>query len=247
MQDPTLLQRVERLERANRRWRRAASLGLLAAAALLASGWRRAPDVVEASRVVVRGPDGSEAIALGLDDQRRPSLLLRDKKGFAFLTLSGPGLLLRGEDGKQSCFLGFDAQSAPQLGLTSGRAADGVRLSVQPDGSARCAVLDGNGRERGALAYAAADGSSSVTTKDASGRVRTSLALEDGDKPGLVLLDERGVRRVGMLVDPSEQGAPFLALLDELGRPRVELTTSASGEPSLALRRQDGDPSFRAP
>lgn len=247
MHDTILLHRLERLERAQRRWRGIAAASLFLGLCALSAGWRNAPDELEASRFVLRGDGGAEAAVLGLDAQGRPSLLLRDGKALAFLTLSGPGLLLRGDDGKNGAFLGFDTQNAAQLNLSSSRGNDGLRLEVQPDGSASFAALDQDGRERIALGFAAGDGTAALTTKDASGRVRTSLGLTDGDKPGLVLLDERGMRRIGMLVDPTQEGVPILGLLDERGRARVELTTALDGEPTFALRRSDGEPSFRAP
>lgn len=253
LQQLALERRLRGLERASARWRRLATVGLALALVPLAAvvgGWRSVPSVpdeVEASRFVLRGDDGGEAAVLGRDAQGNPSLLLQRGKARAFLTLSGPGLLLRGDDGKRSAFLGFDTRGNTQLSLTSERGADGLRLDVLADGTASLAALDTTGRKRAALGWAASDSTSSLTVHDATGRIRTSLGLEDGQTPALVLLDANGVRRLGALVDPEEQGTPGFAMLDERGRPRVELTTSFDGSPILALRRADGGTSFQAP
>lgn len=245
-----LVRRLERLERSNRRWRRAGAGTLLAGLALLAGAWRHAPspaDTLEASRFVLVDGEGGQAGVLGLDDQGRPSLLLRKDGATAFLTLSGPGLLLRGDDGKRQAFLGFDTRGAAKLDLTSARMLDGVRLSVAPDGTAAMSVLGEKGRERLRAGYSPADGTASTVTRDAEGRVRSFLGVEDGDTPSLVLIDEHGARRVGMLVDPDEDGLPFVGLQDAEHRTRVELTTTFDGTPILALRRADGTPAFQAP
>ena len=245
--EPTLVHRIERLETSARRWR-ATALGLaLAGLAAISGGWRPATEEVEASRFVLRGAQGEEAGVLGLDSQGRPSLLLRQDKAYAFLTLSGPGLLLRGDDGKRSAFMGFDNEGGTELNLTSSRGADGIRLEVSEDGSSGVRVLGENSFPRASLSYSAKSGTSSVLTNDDRGRVRTSLGLERGDTPSLVLIDEGDVRRIGLLVDPEENGLPFLGLQDEKGRGRLELTTSFDGTPILALRRTDGTPAFQAP
>lgn len=247
LQQLELERRLQSLERAGARWRRLATVGLALALVALVGGWRSVPDEVEASRFVLRGDDGGEAAVLGRDAQGNPSLLLSRGRARAFLTLSGPGLLLRGDDGKRSAFLGFDTRGGTQLSLTSERGADGLRLDVLADGSASLAALDTGGRKRAALGWAAGDSTASLTVHDATGRIRSSLGLEDGQTPALVLLDANGVRRLGALVDPEEQGTPAFAMLDERGRPRVELTTSFDGSPILALRRADGATSFQAP
>jgi hypothetical protein len=234
-----LLSRLDRLERANRRWRHV-GIGLaLALLALVATGFvHPRADVLEASRLVLKGADGEELVDLGTDAEGRPQLLMRHESSYAILTLAGPGLLLRGPDGRRSAFFGIDTRGATKLELTSDRVFDGVRLAVQPDGSAGAYLLNERGRERFAL-EALSDGSAFLNVRDEGGRPRALFGLDPNGTGTLLLLDSRGARRLGMVV-PSD-GEPILGLEDAQGRSRAQLTTRVDGAPLLRLtgRRQD--------
>lgn len=255
MQLSDLAARIDRLERENRRWKRLAGGALAAAVAVVGLGLQRpgqrAPEeagarTLEAARFVLRGADGGEAAVLGLDHDGNPNLLMRRGEANALLTLSGPGLLLRGDDGKRTAYMGFDSRGTGKLTLASSRILDGVRLSVAPDGASSVGVVNLEGRGRAALEFLP-EGDSRVVVRDDRGAVRGSLGLEEDGTPYTVLLDENGVRRVGMLVDPEEDGRPHLGLHDSRARPRAELTTTFDGTPILALRNADGKTAFRAP
>lgn len=241
-----LERRLERLERANRRWRNLAALAGLLLCASVAAGLGRVPSVIEAERFVLKGADGAELAVLGVDQVGSPMLLLEHDKANALLTLSGPALSLRADDGKRGAFIGVDTKGESRLELRSERYLDGVRLVSKADGGSGMYLLDRDGHERG-TAELTAEGHVLFTVRDAGRRVRGSFGLDANSIPNLVLLDALGRRRVGMLVQNDDEGRPLFALEDGLGRTRAELTLDRDGSPSLALTRPDGQKSFQAP
>lgn len=249
-----ILLRLQRLERESRRWKRGAlalatALGATVLTTIAAGFVGPTPatsveKVVEAERFVLRGADGTEHAVLGLDGQGNPNLLMRKGKAHAFLTLAGPGLHLRAPDGKTSSFLGIDTNGSNRLELTSERLQDGLRATVQPDGSAGFYAVDAEGRERVTMEYLA-EGSSQLTVRDAKGLIRSHVGLDKNGVGSTLLIDSIGRRRLGMLLDP--EGTPLLAIEDEAGRPRAKLTTEFDGTPRLELLREDGKPMFKEP
>ncbi len=256
MQESSLLQRVERLERQNRRLRfslLAGGLGLFLAAATGSSPWIESgpgaemggiPDVVEAERIVLRGANGEEACVIGVDNKGFPQLIMRKDKSHAIMTLNGPGLLLRGADGKRSAFMGMDTRGMTTLSLTSERLIDGVKLAVKPDGAAGLYLLDQDGRDRLGL-EASKNSGANIVLRNPQGRIRTSLGIDPHEIPALLFFDQEGRRRTGILVD--ESGKPLLAIEDERGNPRLEITSHFDGSGLIRLLREDGGLVFEAP
>lgn len=240
-----VLDRLDRLERANRRYRLA-----LAAAGLLCFGWAacsvgpQAKNVLSAERFVLLAADGSEKATLELDSKGNPMLQLRNGQASALLTTNGPSLLLRGPDGKTGAFVGIDSKNSSRLELSSHRLLDGVRLSAHEDGSSGVYVLDVNGRERGGLESFSAGGSA-LNFRDAQGNMRGHMGLDESNLPNLILLDGAGGRRVGMVVQGD--GNPLFEVADDRGQPRLQLTTLFDGSPHLECKREDGSASFQAP
>jgi hypothetical protein len=78
-----LAERIERLERENRRWRWGSGLALIAGLVVMIGGAQRAndPKVVEAEGFIVRDKDGKERVRLGLATDGDPALFLRGKDG----------------------------------------------------------------------------------------------------------------------------------------------------------------------
>jgi hypothetical protein len=78
-----LAERIERLERENRRWRWGSGLALIAGLVVMIGGAQRAndPKVVEAEGFIVRDKDGKERVRLGLATDGGPALFLRGKDG----------------------------------------------------------------------------------------------------------------------------------------------------------------------
>ncbi len=234
---PNVLDRLDRLERENRRYKLAAlttALLLFVWAACAVAPQTR--NTVSAERFVLVAPDGSEKATLELDSKGNPMLALRNGQASALLTTQGPSLLLRGPDGKTGAFLGIDSKNTSRMELTSHRLLDGVRLTAHEDGSAGVYVLDVNGRARGGL-EAFGSGGAGLSFRDVQGRMRAQVGIDPAEVPNLILLDQGGARRLGMLV--QAEGQPLLEVADERGQPRAQLTTQFDGSPRLEFRRED--------
>ena len=242
---PHVLDRLERLERANRRYRLA-----LVAASSLCFAWTacslgsQAASTLTAQRFALLDAEGNEKATLELDQKGNPMLLLRNAQASALLTANGPSLLLRGPDGKTGAFVGIDTRNTSRLELCSQRLLDGVRLTVHEDGSAGAYVLDVDGRERGAL-ESYSKGGAALNFRDARGKLRSNFGLDEAAIPSLILLDEDGARRAGMVLEQG--GNPLVELADERGQARLHLTTRFDGSPRLEMRAEDGAVSFQAP
>lgn len=240
-----VLDRLDRLERANRRYRL-----VLVAAGFLCLGWTACgvgPQVknqLSAERFVLVAADGKEKATLELDQKGNPMLVLRNEQSSALLTTDGPSLLLRGPDGKTGAFMGIDAKNTSRIELTSQRLLDGVRLTAHEDGSSGVYVLDVSGRARGGL-ESFAKGGAALNFQDGQGKLRGHVGLDESNLPNLVLLDEAGGRRLGMLV--QEDGNGLFEVADQRGQPRAQVSTLFDGSPHLELKREDGSPSFVAP
>ena len=78
-----LTERVERMERENRRWRQGAGLTLIAVLEVMISGSQRANEakVVEAESIIVRDKQGNERARLGVGSNGVAYLSLKDKGG----------------------------------------------------------------------------------------------------------------------------------------------------------------------
>lgn len=240
-----VLLRLERLERENRRYRLGAAATGLACFGWVACGLvPQAKSTLSAERIVLVDAAGSEKATLEVDSKGNPMLTLRNEQSTAVLTTQGPSLLLRGPDGKTGAFMGIDSKSTSRLELTSHRLLDGVRLAAHADGSSGVYVLDVDGRNRGAL-EAFGPGGAGLSFRDGKGRVRSSFGLDPASLPNLLLLDEEGARRAGLVVQGD--GNALFEMSDARGQPRAQLTTLFDGSPLLQMKREDGGASFQAP
>ena len=237
--------RLDRLERANRRYRfGAAAAGLLCFAWVACGIAPRTKSELAAERFVLLAPDGSQKGVIELDSQGNPTLLFENGAAKALLTTNGPSLLLRGPDGKTGAYMGIDPKNDSKLELSSARVLDGLRLVTHADGSAGVYVLDTTGRERAGM-ESYATGGAALNLRDGQGLVRGQFALDANAIPNFLLLDGSGVRRVGLVVQADGNG--ILEMTDERGRPRVQMTTLFDGSPRFDLKRDDGVSSFTAP
>src|SRR5262249_23979949 len=148
--------------------------------------------------VLVDGAGGEKAV-LELDDKGNPWLQLRNGAARAVLTTAGAALVLKGPDGKTGAYVGLDEKNTSRVELCSERMLDGVRLTTQADGSCGVYVLDPSGRTRGGF-EAFSNGGTGISFHDAQGRIRGQLGLDPTRIPNLILLDENGARRLGMVV-----------------------------------------------
>lgn len=141
-----LAERVECLERENRRWRRGVftlligGLVTVAGAAQLDNG----PKVVEAERFVVRDKDGKERIRLGLSTDGSPALFLWNKVGADRVVLQASdqdesgslNLFGSGKERRELSMVVLDAgrqtRTGPSLALR--RDNQGINLDVDTTG-----------------------------------------------------------------------------------------------------------------
>jgi hypothetical protein len=90
-----LAERIERLERENRRWRWGSGLAMIAGLVVMFGGAQRANDakVVEAEQFIVRDKDGNERVRVGVGSNGAAHLVLqnKDRKGGIDLVSSSEG------------------------------------------------------------------------------------------------------------------------------------------------------------
>ena len=169
----TLTERLDRLERENRRWRRAGAgvLIVIAAFALMGQAIQGVPKAMEAERFVLRDTGGRVRAALGMEADGSVGLWLLDsagktRAGVGVSREGSPVMALADQTGKSR--LSLTLTDGPGLSL---RDQDRTRisLSVLAEGSG-IYVWDQAGRERVVL-IVAADGSQVLGFRDKDGKV----------------------------------------------------------------------------
>lgn len=212
-----LTQRLERLERENRRWKLLGALGLVAFAAVVLMGQAplgRGSRTIEAERFVLRSTTGETLAVLGV--QRDPSLvaapsltpvlIFYDRHRTARATVGEKGFSL------------IDNEGRPR-----------ATLATQLDSPA-LTFYDREGNERAMLAVGSLSGGPSMTLTD--GNMLASLS------PRLVgLFAENGTS--GGLVRQSD-GSLQLDLRDQADKQRAMVGLGADGAPHFALRDKNG-------
>jgi hypothetical protein len=236
-----LTQRVNRLEKENRRMKRLAGLAVVGITALMLMGQAKpshVPKVSEAERFVLRDPNGKVRAALAVV-KNQPVLTLHDsdEKMKVLLNIADSGeptLRLFGNDGSESVYL------SNALGYHDRR---GLRLmlgQVDKQGPFEGPFLrlyDANGTNRASL----------VTSDDGS-----SLTLYGKDGKGQVALQSRDDGKQNLVIKPegSEHGmvltADTLVFSDQGGKIRAGLTVLREGA-GLALYDRTGKAIWSAP
>jgi hypothetical protein len=145
MDKPTidaLAERIERLERENRRWRWGSRLAVISGLVVIIGGAQKAndPKVVEAEAFIVRDKDGKERVRLGLATDGGPTLFLRGKDGHNRVILQASeeddcgGLFLFGSGKENGLSValngGVQAVNSPSLVL---RRDDKTRINLNVD------------------------------------------------------------------------------------------------------------------
>jgi hypothetical protein len=212
-----LTQRLERLERENRRWKLVGVLGLVGVAAVVLMGQAPSGNVgrtIEAERFVLRGTSGETLAVLGVQPDPSlaaapsltPVLIFYDRHRRARATVGEKGFGLFDNEGRR-------------------RAA----LAEQLDSPA-LTFYDREGNERAMLAVGSLSGGPSMTLTD--GKMLASLS------PRLVgLFAENGTS--GGLVRQSD-GSLQLDLRDQADNQRAMVGLGADGAPHFALRDKNG-------
>ncbi len=151
----TLIERLDRLERENRRLKIAGAILLLVVAAGGAMGQvlpKAVPKVVEAERFVLRDTKGKILATLGAEASGLLALVLYD------------------QNGKARAVLGVVADGRPVLSLLDQNGKDRAGLGLLPDGVPTLSLLDQNGKDRATLAVKA-DGTPALGLFDRDGKV----------------------------------------------------------------------------
>jgi len=133
--------RLDRLERENRRLKRAGVAALAVMATVFLMGQARPPTIVEAQQFIVRNADGARVAWLATDRNGLPSLTLFDKEGQGRINLSlsesaAAFVSLTGSVPRAS-----DVSAPPPPAST-------VYLAVYGDGTPRINWGDSNGKLR---------------------------------------------------------------------------------------------------
>jgi len=244
--ESSLLARIERLERDNRRWKRAGSLLLLGLVGLVSAGFGRdsSDGVLRGESLELSTPEGDVYGKVFLDGGGFPMFALQKDKARAIVTLNKPAVYVRNDDGLRGAFLGFDTRGLGKVELNGENLVDGVRMALKPDGSAGVYALDKEGYDRAALEYAAI-GTATVSVRAPKGDVRGLMGTDAAGSSSMLLLDGNGLRRVGTVVQPD--GMPLFQITDGKARPRLNATVDFDGRPRIEFLREDGAVGSRLP
>jgi hypothetical protein len=174
----SMLNRLGRLERQNRRLKLSAFIFLVGFSTFFLMGQVRAPkmpEAIEARKFVVRDLSGNGVAALGLGPQGSPLLVMLRK------------------DGKVGATLEVSVEGVPALTLyDKDKPREIVALDL--DGSPGLALSDRNGSARVGLGVAN-EGSGGLVLYGENKLPRASLGLATNWSPFLLLLDEKGNAR----------------------------------------------------
>jgi hypothetical protein len=197
-----LAERVERLERENRRLKRIGVVVLAAVAVTLAVGAKLAdqPEFVEATRGFhLRDKDGTLRASLTLEHEGEPGLFLytkdRDLPAIA-LSLDSDGqrrLQFRDKTGKERIFLGPLADGHVGIVLEDGAENQRIKLSVPSQGGPNIQLMDEGRRSRFALAVNP-DGDTGLVISDRAQKSQINMHVPLDGKPAFEIWDNEGQR-----------------------------------------------------
>jgi hypothetical protein len=219
----TVLSRLDRLERANRRLTRALVTVLVGVAALTLMGQaqRSGSKVVEAEQFAILDAGGKVRAALGVAPDGAPNLTFFDDAGWPRVRLgltrsgSGPRLALLDTNGANRVEIALSADDGPEgAGLTV-RDRKGTRRAdviVWADGQAGFSVTDAGGKVR-ALLVVGTDGSPELTLADRHENIRTQVSATPAG-PAVRLYGANRTERARLAV-AEVAGEPHVALYDE--------------------------------
>ena len=161
-----MMNRLERLEKQNRRFKQIGALALILVGSVLLMGQAPITRTVEANEFIVKDANGKQRASLGLFGNQ-------------------PTLSLFGESGKVQAALSVVA-GFPSLILSDASGELRAMLGVRPDGQ-ELALYDANGKLRAELSVLF--GRPELSLFDASGKRRVAL-----DETTLELSDEAGFK-----------------------------------------------------
>src|SRR5437773_1783635 len=115
----TISERLEKLERENRRLKRAAMASLLIAASIIFMGQAQRRRTLEAESFILKDANGRPRGELAMDFGSRPTLTLRDANGFPLVSLAG---------GDEPSLTLYRVGSQEQVNLTAAKKLFGLAL-----------------------------------------------------------------------------------------------------------------------
>lgn len=225
MAEPTLnslAQRLDRVERENRRMNRAcaAILGGIAALVLMGQASQRGR-TVEAEQFILKDANGVTRTELHTLPDGSPTLRMLDK------------------DGSIRIAIGIASDGSAAFGLRSREGKGLTALAMKPDGSAGLGFSDSHGRIRAGL-EALATGESSVFLSDLGGKGGAQIKVLPDGWGVLGFRDKEGKPRA--VLSLAEDGTVALIFSDKNEKPRVGLSFGPGDSPSLSLHDKDGRP-----
>jgi hypothetical protein len=250
--------RLGRLERENRRLKRAGFLVLCAIAVPLVVGFaRQGKTPLTASQFELTDDAGKVRASLFLDQNTsQPWLTLYDDKGtartgFGLQKDGRPEMLMWNASSDCTLVASVDSADGPVIQLMKDKATV-AELSVNGQTGSPALKLNGPGATAGATLSVDHDsGTPALTLADPHlGKGELDLDLDKGGLPSLSLLDPSGIARgTWWLANPSGTSAvlPQIRMMDDKGKVRIALEQSSpDGSPRLAMAASDGKAGLRA-
>jgi len=201
-----LTQRLDRLERENRRLKRIGGVAVIGLAAVALMGQTmpgKVAKVVEAEQFVLRDASGTIRGRLHTSSNGIAGLFLSSGTASAGLRVGADGLaiLAMSEHGEPRVVLG-NHKNSPEVLLIDKSNKVRVKLEIEGDGEPRLALYDGARQPRVAVGTQS-DGGPGVVLLDENGRLRAALgsswleqrntgAVEERPDSSLVLFDKDG-------------------------------------------------------
>jgi len=219
-----LKDRLDRLERGNRRVRRFGLFAFLGVGLvfLMGQAGSNIPEVIEAKRFVVKDASGRNLAALGTDRDGAPLLVLTNLDGGLGATLEvtaarRPTLTLYDRAGNSRAIMSVDSEGSPSLSLTDKTGTPRVGLAVATQGSGGL-VLYGDKNTARASFGLGTSWSPYLVFMDDDGNIRTALGHADALPHALtktfrladysmMLLNEKG----GMVWSAPQKELPTVA------------------------------------
>ena len=227
-----LLQRIEQLERANRRMRGTVVTLSLGVAALILMGQTKTASQSSATQEV-RAQKFSLVDAQG----NSRAVLLSTPKGDVLLSFND-----KTKSSEARLVLGAGAEGLPFIALRDKDDKLRVMIGLQT-GTPRATFHASDGRER-AWVSVEKDGSPIIGLRDHEGKPRSILTVGSDDTPRLALASKEGKPRFVIGGTSDQYG---MAFFDSNGKLRAELETKSDGAPSLVFADRDEKPIWRAP
>jgi hypothetical protein len=232
----TLTQRLDRLERENRRLTLIGTLALSCLVTLVLTGQaapRAVPRLVEAEQFILRDTGGKVRATLGtvngttglalLDRNQKERLLMWvDAEGEA------PSIVAYDTSNKRRLVFGLSPQNKPMMGVYGERGEPSIMIA--PD---HMLLADKAGQIRAQLSLGS-EGEPSLVLYGNDGRTELGLSVLAKNEPRLRLVDKDGRGRVMLALLQDGSGGVFLSDPPK-GKLRVALATNSNNAPTLTF------------